>query len=377
MPKPTKLTKSRKTLPHLPGPPSPQKAKAAKVAKLAAIQRVGKAKPRKLGDLALMGMPTKKSWRQGTDQWLGNVMAYKASQDRTLTPMQAKDGFRPQVVDMVVGSKAFPKGAFRYASNPTSHGISSGYHEAFVVTDMTPKLQKRVKHAKGMSAMPAMEEASWKAFSHATFPESNIRPMMEAGDGARTDTARTILSGPGGSVAGHSGSGVRSTGQAAAHDMLRAASMAALQDTEMTPAAMAVTAAAATVLTMAPGALASRAEGAEKLKDKRALGTWEDDRNQAKERLAQVYGALKPAEKAVVRRHLQALAISVGGTRTLDPAQPSSPRRSTALEAGNAVAGGGYDGSQIGGKASKAPPASGSARDITQYVSEPFRVDRS
>ncbi|MEO8390475.1 hypothetical protein [Polaromonas sp.] len=374
MPKPTKLTKSRKTLPGVPGSPSPQKTKDVK---LAAIQKAGKAKPRKLGDMAPLGMPTKKSWRQGTDQWLGNVMAYKASQDRTLTPMQAKGGFRPQVVDMVVGSKAFAKGAFRYASNPTSHGISSGYHEAFVVTDMTPKLQKRVKHAKGMSAMPVMAEASWKDFSQATFPESNVRPMMEAGDGARTDTARTILSGPGGSVAGHSGSGVRSTGQAAAHDVLRAASMAALQDVAMTPAAMAVTAAAATVFTMAPGALASRAEGAEKLKDKRALATWEEDRNQAKERLAQVHGALGPAEKTVVRRHFQALAISVGGTRTLDPDQPSSPRRSTTLQAGNAVAGGGYDGSQIGGKASKAPPASGSARDITQYVSEPFRVDRS
>lgn len=367
--------RSQKTSPDLPGPASPKKSQTEK---LAAIQKVGKAKPRKAGDLGtLKPVDTKKTWRQSAAKMAANVLAYNPSSDSTLTAQQAKGGFRPQVVDMVVGSKKFGKGAFRYASNPTRHGISSGYHEAFVVTDMTPKLQMRKTHAKGMSAMPVMGEASWKGFSQVTFPEKNVRPLMEAGDGARTDTARTILSGPGGSVAGHSGSGVRSTGQSAAHDVLRVASMGALRDPDMTPRAMAVTAAATTLFTMAPGRLASRAEGAGKLKDKQALSTWEEDRNQSKERLALVHDALSPGEKTVVRRHFKALTVNVGGTRTLDPDHPSSPRRSTGKESGSAVFGGGYDGSQIGGRASKAPPTSGSARDITQYVSEPFRLVRS
>jgi hypothetical protein len=373
MPKPTKLTKSRKTLPDLPGPPSPEKTK---VAKLAAIQNAGKAKPRKLGDLAPMGMPTKKSWRQGTDKWVSNVLAYTASQDSTLTSSQAKGGFRRSVVEDVVASRPIAKGAFRYPSNPTRQGFSSGYHEAFVVTDMTAKLQKRSR-SKSLSIMPLMEDASWKHFSRTQFPERNLQPLMEAGDGARTDTARTILSGPNGAVAGHSGSGVRSTGQAGAHDLLRVASMAALQDAAMTPGAMAVTAAAGVVYTMAPGQLASKAEGAAKLKDQGARATWEADRNQMKERLAQANAALKPAEQAVVRKHVQALAKMVGGPRKLDPDEPSSPRRGTAGASGAAIAGGGYDGSKIGGGASKAPPVSGSARDITQYVSEPFRVQRN
>jgi hypothetical protein len=319
---------------------------------------------------------SKKPWRAQAKA-KKSIVRYLQLDDKTLTRVQASRGFRPEVVAQLLATQRIAKSSFRFPSNATNHGFSSGYHEAFVVTDMTDKLSNRTQSGTGISAMPVITDGYWKKHSGRTFPERNLSPILQAGDGARTDTARTILSGPNGAVAGHAGSGVSTTGQPDAHDLLRDHSMRVLSDPHMTPAAAGVLAAATTVFSMAPGVLASQAHGAGNLKDTAAKGTWEDDRNEAKERLAVAHNSLSSPERAMVRKHMTPLVIAIGGNRMLDPVQPSSPRRVRHSATGGAISGGGYDvSSPITGSPSKGLPAATDPRQIAQYVSEPFRVER-
>ncbi len=308
---------------------------------------------------------------------LQKIVEYAFAKDRTLTASQAKNGFRPMIVKAIVKRQAPKKGGFRFPSNPTQAGFSSGYHESFVVTDMTDKLAGRKVASNGMAQMPAMSGISWGHHSGASFPESNLSSFLHAGDNSRTDTARTILSGPGGAVAGHTGSGVYTGGQSEAHDVLRDHSMHVLADPHMTPHAVGVIAAATTITGMAPGLLASTAHNAHQLKDQAARGTWEDDRNAAKETLAVAFNALTPTEKKVVRGHQTKLFIAIGGGRTMDADYPTSPRRTSSHTSSDIISGGGYDKhSKLGSGASVGFSAHADEGTIAAGVSAFFRTKR-
>ena len=193
---------------------------------------------------------------------------YTAKSDKTLTASQAKlGGFRPEVVKQVSSGKSIGKGSFRSPSNPTKRGFKSGYHEAYVVTDATKLLSQRKKSGKGFAELPKSSGGSWKKHSGAKIREQNVRPALEAGDGARTDTSRTILSAPGGKVAGHTGSGVKTTGQAEAHNLLRDQSVRALADPKLSPEAQGVVAGLTTLWSIAPGTGRFQAQGQARQQD--------------------------------------------------------------------------------------------------------------
>lgn len=301
---------------------------------------------------------------------------YTMVRDKTLTQAQAL-GFRADIVSDITARRSVKKGAFRFPSNPTLHGLSSGYHEAFVVTDMSDVLARRTKATGGISSMPAASRGYWKQHSGVKIHEAHVAPMLEAGDGARTDTARTILSGPKGAVAGHSGSGVSTSGQQAAHDLLRDQSMRVIRAPKLSPQAIGVVAAATAVFSMAPGQLASTASGAASIKDKAARDTWEADRNQAKARLAVAHAQLPADQQQLVMQHMQPLVTAIGGGRKLEPARPMSPRRKPRSSPSAPIQGGGYDASAPHHEAPTATlPANASPGLVAAYVTAPLRIPR-
>ncbi len=308
--------------------------------------------------------------------------SYSIARDETLTSLQAStSSFRRQVVDDLVAGKAVTKGAFRYASNPTLRGFSSGYHEAFVVTDMTDKLARRTKAGK-FSRMPKEKSGIWAKHSQAKFSESQLKPMLIAGDMARTDTARTILSAPGGEAAGHSGSGVKTTGQGPAHDLLRKHSMSALQGGSLSQKGWEVQSGAMTIYSMAPGMLGSQAHNASKLKDQAARDDWEDRRNESKLRLHAEFKKLAQDEQDTIMGNIKPYAkdISASGERLTSLDAPASPLRSTKRpKASNALQGGAYE----SGKKARltAEPqewlgASSKPGETAAYITQPFRTPR-
>jgi len=307
-----------------------------------------------------------------------SVVMYQMVKDGTLTREQARSGaFRPKIISSITSRKAIAKGGFRFASNPTKHGLSSGYHEAFVVTDMTDVLSRRTQASLTDSRMPTTPSGYWHQHSGITFPESNVEPMLRAGDTARTDTARTILSGPHGAVAGHSGSGVDTTGQSAAHDLLRDHAMRIIADRKLSARAIGVLAGSTALYSMAPGVLASTAKNAGSLKDSRAKTTWEDDRNESKERLAVAHTSLSPNEQQTVMTHMRQLAKDIGGSRALEPARPMSPRRERKGAALALIQGGGYDKhhSTTGSPTRHLAPGAGPG-EMAAFITEPLRIQR-
>ncbi|MBB3225484.1 hypothetical protein FHW69_000074 [Luteibacter sp. Sphag1AF] len=272
-----------------------------------------------------------------------NKPFHHATLDRTLTPSQAKaGGFRTDVVEAVTSGKKIKKGAFRSPSNPTKSGHSSGYHEAFGTTDSVDHLSRRTKGSKGLSSMPAMSRGIWKKHSGATFYERNVGPVMQASDGARTDTARMVLSVPGGGGAGHSGSGMSQKGQASGHDVLRDQVMRTLKDPALTPSSAGVLAGTTALFSTAPGEVARTVDRSSKMKDQGARASYEANRNQGKREAAVHFQALTPPEQATVMTHMNTFVQAMGHTtRYLEPGRPHSPMRDERGKPGQ-IHGGGY-----------------------------------
>ena len=273
-----------------------------------------------------------------------SVAPYRALGDLTLTAAKAREGgFRTQATANVIAGKKIAAQHFRVPSNPTKAKHKSGYHEATVTTDMAVFLSHRTV-GRIESTLPVNTgNSALRDYSRATIFEANVRPLMEAGDGARPDTARTFLSVPGGTAAGHSGSGTDTTGQAAAHDFLRVQGMHMLQAPIMTPGIAGVASAALMVMSMAPGQYASTVANAGKLKDRAALQNYEGDRNAAKLDVRHYFMRLPANERHEVMRHArQAMTDLNDNQRQLLPDAPYSPMRDSARPAGAAVAGGGY-----------------------------------
>jgi hypothetical protein len=270
---------------------------------------------------------------------------YSASGDRTLTAAQASSGgFRPIGTDRVIAARPIQDSDFRFPSNPTTAGHSSGYHESFAPTDTMRFLSHRTVNSDGTATLPPWSSNTvLPSYSGSRIREENVRHVAEASDGARTDTAQTILSVPGGSAGGHTGSGVRTTGQAAAHDMQRHATIRTLQEPGVTAGVAGVVAGATTILGIAPGQSASSAEGAGRLKDKPARSDYEYRRNKAKRKLDRHFTSLPPAEQATAIRLVRPGMSALGDSgRHLLPDRPYSPIRDPVGPSGAAISGGGY-----------------------------------
>jgi len=253
-------------------------------------------------------------------------------------------GFRPLGTDRVIHAKPIEEGEFRFPSNPTTSGHSSGYHEAFAPTDTMRFLSRRSVNNDGTATLPAWSSNTvLPSYSGRSIREENVRHIAQASDGARTDTAQTVLAVPGGDVAGHTGSGVRTSGQAAGHDYLRHQTMRALQEPGVTSGVAGVLAGATTIMSMAPGQSASGADGAGKLKDVPARADYETRRNKAKRKLDEHFTSLPPAQQSTVMKLARhSMGDLEDSSRRLLPDRPYSPFRDPSGASGAAISGGGY-----------------------------------
>lgn len=271
---------------------------------------------------------------------------YRAADDRTLTPSQAKAGaFKKEATEKIVKGNKTTSAEFRAASNPTkaASAHSTGYHEAAAPTDMAVFLSGRTKGAVESTLPATKSKSALRHFSGGKIREANVRPVMEASDGARTDTGRTFVSVPGGGAAGHSGSDTHTAGQAAGHDFNRVQMMKMLRAPDLTPPSAGVASAALMVMSMAPGERAARVKDAGKLKDRGARKTYESDRNAAKTKLSRYHRALSAADQATVMRLMGgAMGDLQDSGRHLLPDAPHSPLRHPTGPTGAAIAGGSY-----------------------------------
>ncbi len=302
-----------------------------------------------------------------------------ASTDPTLTPaQQAEGGFKPHAHE--TGED------FRFRSNPTKAGISSGYHEAAVTTDNFVFFRDAVDQGDGTAQLPSSANtAPLQALQGLVVDKTVLDFLLAAADGFRTDTAMTIMSAPGGQAAGHSGSGVTQSGQGPAHDLVRQACSRILQDpASATVSRQAVTVAigAYVVGSIAPGEIARLVPTQNLKAGPGAIATWEARRNQAKARVEGLFATLSDDEQAYVQRHSQAYLSSVDPTGGRHLGQTSKPglKRATSLPRletnhGAQVSGGKYDAAR-GNEAVPAPADFGSASDVGLYVTQTFRLDR-
>lgn len=310
--------------------------------------------------------------------------SYRALDDNTLTLVQQKRGGFFDFKPLPIQKKKITKGAFRFESNPTVHGYSSGYHESGITTDTTDHLWNRTQLGNGLSAFPSAAPTPLKGEK---FYESNVDSILKAGDGARTDTAQTILSVPqthGGGSAGHSGSNVKTTKQKQAHDLLRKTTVDMLRDNDMTPGVASVTFGALTVASMAPGNLASQAVDAKKIKASQIKDHWESQREEAKSRVEHMYQTLSPKEQARVNHHMSNVFKSLPSDRRLANGRCTSPVRDKKRVGTNALTGGGYVSSSndVLPTPTHSLPIKGNmsneeyARTATLYMTQPFRGRR-
>lgn|GEM_PF-423593 len=307
-----------------------------------------------------------------------------AAADRTLTAAQRSGGgFRPHAYQN-------RNQGFRSPSNPTTAGISSGYHEAALTTDTFDFLRNATPAGPGQSRLPSSAGSKpLKAVQNAVVDTRVRDVLLQAADGFRSDTAATILSAPGGQAAGHSGSGVAQSGQSAAHDLLRDACLRILQDpqsAQVSEQAITVALGAYVVGSIAPGEVARLVTTATLKAGADAIRTWEQRRNDAKERVESLFATLSDAEQDYVQRHSQAFLtaadgnggrhlgqkVTKGGTRL--KRATSMPRLVT--NHGSEVSGGGYDEQAAWQPAATGPRNFASSSDTGLYVTQPFRLER-
>jgi hypothetical protein len=295
--------------------------------------------------------------------------------DLTLTGAQAsRGGFRPDAVGVVETWSGEDPGNFRSPSTPTADGHRSGYHEAFVTTATFNKLASSEQVVNPYTGEQFGSNNQVRPDGPVFFPSGNLSALLRAGDGARVDTARAILSMPDGRAAGHSGSHASTVGQADAHSMLDAASIAALCGPALSQAGAGVLAGAVSIFSNAPGELAAATEGADGLKDQRARQTWEADRNEAKRRLYASFVRLSPEEQQVVMAQMQALAQSIAGHRELMDGLPFSPIREQSGSPHAPIRGGTYDhAAGLGGEPQVGSPVSPQPQETAAFITQPFR----
>lgn len=282
---------------------------------------------------------------------------YAMEDDSTLTTSQANNGRFGTPAD------------FRSRSNETLSGHSSGYHEAFVPTDYYKALAAAKANKNGTFTYVALGQTI-------DISAERRSVLMSVADTFRTDTARTVLSAPNGAVAGHSGSGVRQTNQAAAHDILREMinDLAIMSHPGITPESLAVAGGIVMCYSIAPAVLAATAENIDQMKDQAFLASYETARDQMKVRVTVANQLLTPAERAFTAYVTQSMCMKVGGGRLADGCV--SPRRFTSSSSSSSSSstmpqGGGYiaqSGTFANSSPSMLPPAE--TNQLGAYASE-------
>jgi hypothetical protein len=282
---------------------------------------------------------------------VASVEAYSADADANLTKSQGR------------GRRFSTRRSYRGKSNPTLRGYSTGYHEAVLTTD--------VHAALSSGKVPA-----------GTSPEM-LALVLKLAESFRTDTAQTPLSGPGGTGAGHSGSGLSQEGQDKAHDLVREALghilATKVADPGVTPRSVALLMGAITVASMAPGEVARTITGGTKgLKaGATAKVEYEANRNEAKARLGAIYEASTEAERRFAVAGAQRFFDSVGSrSRRLANGRAASPVRKTLQGDPDEVSGAGYESGLDSASAApqRAPPTA--FEDYGFYITQPFRAPR-
>lgn len=307
---------------------------------------------------------------------------YSAKNDKTLTRTQsAQGGFRPNVVRQVASGRK-QTSAFRFSSNPTTSGHNSGYHEAVAPTN-TVKLLAQRKRAATTSRMPSSKRGFHTRYSNKPIRESMVEPVVALSDAARTDTARTVLSVPGGGAAGHSGSGLKTTNQSRAHDFQRQTTMDMLSDPAMTREAASLVSASLVSISSAPGEDARQVINSKRMKDRQAMRAYERNRNEVKRRVDALYDRSSLSDRAIALKHTKKAMSRLGLKRRLDKKRGRSPEREVSGPTGD-IFGGGYRSKKrpaSNRSPSQLPPAKRAkkakfdGRELL-YVTQPLRAKR-
>jgi hypothetical protein len=259
---------------------------------------------------------------------------YRAEDDDSLTKHQAVNkGFRPEAGTL--------GGNFRFASNPTSLGHKSGYHESFVTTDTFNYLRDTKKNGTYNLSNTTTQGSFFGQHKGAEVHGEIHDEILTLADGFRTDTARTVLSSTEGRIAGHSGSGIDTTGQSDAHNLLREVIIKLIKRTQkpagLTRKSLATLAGSVTVTSMAPRQLIEKNNGHNGLSQLKsgsvAVNSWEENRNEAKRRVHKSFDKLNQAEKNFVVEHASSYlkatqkGVSEPTIRRINTGRCNSPER--------------------------------------------------
>lgn len=324
----------------------------------------------------------------------------------TLKPWHTRTGFRRTLTDTqsrrgtIQTPSSLGQGKLRAKSAMTRAGYSTGYHESVVTHDMYEALMQAKDNGDGTHTLPQQPRRSPHA--GAIVDSGVLQHLKDHADGFRTDTALTILTGRGGSPAGHSGSGLSLKGQAGAHDLLREAVVglakkpAPADPGKYSEKALLTVGGSITVTSMAPGEVARDITGGTTSLNAGpgAKARWEEARTEVKRRVEALRAGLTPAEQTWVDQHARQFMKSTqkpaqpslmatgspasqrqsrSATRSIPRGRASSPERKP-TKLGNEVSGGPYDPTPSRKKlVSPTEPVPAKVADIPLWLTAPFR----
>ena len=217
----------------------------------------------------------------------------------------------------------------RLRSYSANGWFCSGYHEVLPTNNL-----KQID-AASLTGNVILTTSAGSAYPPVN--SSTAKQYRTATEGARTDTASTILSGRDGSFAGHTGSGISTVGQADAHDLLRESHIEAMQ-TLTDSRAMAVFIGALSVASMAPMETIKTVYTSTlpTLKDTSAIPVWEQRRDEVKAIVKAGFDSLGATEKQQVinlmnnyyqKVHSAAVSRQLEKNASGQPIRPTSPIR--------------------------------------------------
>lgn len=294
---------------------------------------------------------------------------YELKSDKTLSKLQKITGsFRR-------------KSSYRVESRKTSLGHSTGMHEEVVPTDVM-KLFDNAKPQKNgkIRVVSTNKNSPFSIHGPIDAHPEVFKWVVEAGDGFRSDTARTLLSVKG-EAAGHSGSNLSTKNQQAAHDAIRETLITILEkepSSQVTKRSISVAFASIAMISYAPGELIRSNLKNRSLKDKSAALDWELRRDAGKQKVDKLWDGLSLEEKKFVRgiaqQHLNRVATSgstpAASARSLELDRARSPTRS--LKTLDGVQGGGYVSGPLMAVGVAGPPKG--IREIGMYASSDRRA---
>ncbi|MEK7432463.1 MAG: hypothetical protein AABZ74_04965 [Cyanobacteriota bacterium] len=318
-----------------------------------------------------------------------SIAIYSMENDRTLS-------------DTIVNRGHFgTDGDHRETSNLTLSGHKSGFHEVFPTGTFN-------------LLRSSASTGNYNLGKYGTGNPNSVNMILEVSSNFRTDTARTLMSLPGGGVIGHTHSGYPRNTQEDAHDLLRDPIMyiATLDPLDpslqgvLTKESLSCIIGSIGVSSMAPAEIIESSGIQSKLSsgvmtDSSAHTNWEKTRNDAKARVNFVYDSLSLPEQDFVRHFagdfLSKVSPPIGSaiTRSLGARATSVDRDEAFVQpisgfvGGSTMAmhsafGGSVPSAMVSSSFGSIPMASKSIdvfppiliKDLGYYMTEPFRTDR-